>query len=53
MNLSGGWGHWSFKSLINDPNGFCWGAAPMPWGSPDAKHPRGDLTPTRGRSPTA
>jgi multiple sugar transport system substrate-binding protein len=36
MNLSGGWGHWSFKSLIDDPNGFCWGAAPLPWGSPDA-----------------
>lgn len=36
MAMSGGWGHWSFKALINDPNGFCWGAAPMPWGSPDA-----------------
>jgi len=36
MELSGGWGHWSFKSLIDDPNGFCWGAAPLPWGSPDA-----------------
>jgi len=36
MELAGGWGHWSYKSLINDPNGFCWGAAPLPWGSPDA-----------------
>jgi multiple sugar transport system substrate-binding protein len=36
MEMAGGWGHWSYKSLINDPNGFCWGAAPLPWGSPDA-----------------
>jgi multiple sugar transport system substrate-binding protein len=36
MEFSGGWGHWSFKPLIDDPNGFCWGAAPLPWGSPDA-----------------
>lgn len=37
MVMSGGWGHWAFKDLINDPNGFCWGAAPMPWGTPDAE----------------
>ena len=37
MRMNGGWGHWSYKSLIDDPKGFCWGAAPMPWGSPDAK----------------
>jgi multiple sugar transport system substrate-binding protein len=37
MVMSGGWGHWSFKGLIDDPKGFCWGVAPMPWGSPDAK----------------
>lgn len=36
MNMEGGWGHWVFKDLINDPNGFCWGVAPMPWGTPDA-----------------
>jgi multiple sugar transport system substrate-binding protein len=36
MELSGGWGHWSYKDLINDPNGFCWGVAPIPWGTPDA-----------------
>jgi multiple sugar transport system substrate-binding protein len=36
MELAGGWGMWSYKTLINDPNGFCWGAAPLPWGSPDA-----------------
>lgn len=37
MVMSGGWGHWAFKNLIDDPNGFCWGVAPMPWGTPDAK----------------
>jgi len=37
MAMSGGWGHWSWKGLIDDPNGFCWGVAPMPWGTPDAK----------------
>lgn len=37
MTMSGGWGHWSFKGLIDDPNGFCWGVAPMPMGTPDAK----------------
>lgn len=36
MSIQGGWGHWSYKDLINDPNGFCWGVAPMPWGTPDA-----------------
>jgi multiple sugar transport system substrate-binding protein len=34
--MAGGWGHWSYKDLINDPNGFCWGVAPLPWGTPDA-----------------
>ncbi len=37
MTMSGGWGHWVWRELIDDPNGFCWGAAPMPMGSPDAK----------------
>lgn len=37
MQMSGGWGHWVFKPLIDDPNGFCWGAAPLPMGAPDAK----------------
>jgi multiple sugar transport system substrate-binding protein len=37
MAMNGGWGHWAYKGLIDDPKGFCWGAAPMPWGSPDAK----------------
>jgi multiple sugar transport system substrate-binding protein len=36
MFMTGGWGHWNYKDIINDPNGFCWGAAPLPWGSPDA-----------------
>jgi multiple sugar transport system substrate-binding protein len=37
MFISGGWGHWSFNRLIDDPNGFCWGAAPLPMGAPGAK----------------
>jgi multiple sugar transport system substrate-binding protein len=37
MVMSGGWGHWAFRKLIDDPAGFCWGVAPMPMGSPDAK----------------
>jgi multiple sugar transport system substrate-binding protein len=37
MTMSGGWGHWSWKALIDDPSGFCWGAAPLPMGTPDAK----------------
>ena len=37
MQMDGGWGHWVYSPLINDPNGFCWGAAPFPWGAPDAK----------------
>jgi multiple sugar transport system substrate-binding protein len=37
MELQGGWGHWNYKDLINDPNGFCWGVAPLPWGTPEAK----------------
>lgn len=36
MNMEGGWGHWNYRDYINDPNGFCWGVAPMPWGTPDA-----------------
>jgi multiple sugar transport system substrate-binding protein len=36
MVMNGGWGHWVYKDLINDPNGFCWGVAPIPWGTPDA-----------------
>jgi multiple sugar transport system substrate-binding protein len=36
MFISGGWGHWNFTSLIDDPNGFCWGTAPLPKGAPNA-----------------
>jgi multiple sugar transport system substrate-binding protein len=36
MNMEGGWGHWVYREYIDDPNGFCWGVAPLPWGSPDA-----------------
>lgn len=37
MEIQGGWYFWTLKDLINDPNGFCWGAAPLPHGAPDAK----------------
>jgi multiple sugar transport system substrate-binding protein len=37
MQMTGGWGHWAYKPLIDDPSGFCWGAAPLPAGAPDAK----------------
>jgi len=37
MFMTGGWGHWAYHPLIDDPNGFCWGAAPLPMGTPDAK----------------
>ncbi len=37
MDMTGGWGFWNYAPLINDPAGFCWGAAPLPMGSPDAK----------------
>src|SRR5581483_1693981 len=37
MSLNGGWGMWTYKPFMNDAtNGFCWGAAPIPWGTPDA-----------------
>jgi multiple sugar transport system substrate-binding protein len=39
MLQDGGWGWWIYTTQI-DPeaeNGFCWGVAPIPWGSPDAK----------------
>ena len=36
MTMSGGWGHWAWKGLIDDPKGFCWGVAPLPMGTPDA-----------------
>ncbi len=37
MNMDGGWGMWTYTGLISDPHGFCWGIAPIPWGSADAK----------------
>lgn len=37
MQITGGWGFWSYSGLMDDPQGFCWGAAPLPMGSPDAK----------------
>lgn len=37
MNTTGGWGFWTYSPITPDvENGFCWGAAPLPWGSPDA-----------------
>lgn len=37
MQIQGGWGIWVYKGLLEDPNGFCWGIAPLPAGRPDAK----------------
>lgn len=37
MSIDGGWGMWTYTGLLTDPNGFCWGIAPIPWGTPDAK----------------
>lgn len=37
MEIQGGWYLWTLKGLMDDPNGFCWGIAPMPIGAPDAK----------------
>jgi multiple sugar transport system substrate-binding protein len=35
---NGGWGWWIYSRLNPDvENGFCWGVAPNPWGSPDAE----------------
>lgn len=38
MHTTGGWGFWVFSPITPDvENGFCWGAAPIPWGTPDAE----------------
>jgi len=39
MYETGGWGWWVFAGNIDTEaeEGFCWGVAPIPWGSPDAK----------------
>ena len=39
MNETGGWGWWVYSTNIDTEaeEGFCWGVAPIPWGSPDAK----------------
>jgi multiple sugar transport system substrate-binding protein len=36
MQIQGGWGIWVYKGLLDDPNGFCWGIAPLPAGREDA-----------------
>jgi multiple sugar transport system substrate-binding protein len=38
MHTTGGWGFWVYSPITPDvENGFCWGAAPIPWGTPDAE----------------
>lgn len=36
MEIQGGWDIWVMKAQIDDPDGFCFGVAPLPWGTPDA-----------------
>lgn len=37
MEQNGGWGWWVYSSVTPDvEGGFCWGVAPVPWGSEDA-----------------
>jgi len=38
MVENGGWGWWIYSNVTPDvEGGFCWGVAPVPWGSPDAE----------------
>jgi len=34
MLLGGGWGHWVYRGIEEEEDGFCWGAAPIPKGEP-------------------
>jgi multiple sugar transport system substrate-binding protein len=34
MLLGGGWGHWVYRGIEEEEDGFCWGAAPVPKGEP-------------------
>lgn len=37
MVETGGWGWWVYSPVKPETDGgFCWGVAPIPWGSPDA-----------------
>lgn len=37
MYQNGGWGWWVYSNVTPDvEGGFCWGVAPIPWGSEDA-----------------
>ncbi len=36
MSIAGGF-LWNWYKFLNDPNGFTWGIAPLPMGTPDAK----------------
>jgi multiple sugar transport system substrate-binding protein len=37
MVENGGWGWWVYSPVTPDvENGFCWGVAPIPWGTPEA-----------------
>ena len=38
MYQNGGWGWWVYSNVSPDvEGGFCWGVAPIPWGSEDAE----------------
>ncbi len=38
MYETGGWGWWVYTTIDTEAEeGFCWGVAPIPWGSPNAK----------------
>ena len=38
MYQNGGWGWWVYSNVKPDvEGGFCWGVAPIPWGTPDAE----------------
>jgi len=38
MTQNGGWGWWVYSPVTPEvEGGFCWGVAPVPWGSPDAE----------------
>ncbi|RME64386.1 MAG: extracellular solute-binding protein [Caldilineae bacterium] len=38
MMENGGWGWWVYSRVTPDvEGGFCWGVAPLPWGTPDAE----------------
>jgi multiple sugar transport system substrate-binding protein len=39
MNTTGGWGWWVYSIITPEvEGGFCWGAAPLPYGAPGAEN---------------